>query len=45
MNSRKLAPIFLAWFFLFGLASHRTIVAQSTLVTIPSTDVVSDRNV
>jgi len=45
MNSRKLAPILLAWFFLFALASHRTIVAQSTLVTIPSTDVVSGRNV
>ena len=45
MNTRKLTPFLLAWFFVVGLASHRTIVAQSTLVTIPSTDVVSDRNV
>jgi hypothetical protein len=43
-NSRKLTLVFLAWF-LFGLANHSTIVAQSTLVTIPSTDVVSDRKV
>lgn len=45
MKSRKLTLIFLASFVLFGLASQRTIVAQTTLVTIPSTDVVSDRNV
>ena len=34
MNSRKLSFILLAWFFIFGLASHRTIVAQSTLVSL-----------
>lgn len=45
MNTRKLTLILLASFLLFGLPSHRTIVAQSTLVTIPSTDVVSARSV
>lgn len=45
MNTRRLTFFLLAWVVLFGLASNRTIVAQSTLVTIPSTDVVSDKNV
>lgn len=45
MNSRKLTLTLLACVFLFGVGSHRTIVGQSTLVTIPSTDVVSARNV
>jgi hypothetical protein len=45
MNSRKLTLTLLAWVFLFGVGSQRTIVGQSTLVTIPSTDVVSARNV
>jgi hypothetical protein len=45
MYTRKITLFLLAWVVLFGLASHRTIVAQSTLVTIPSTDVVSDKNV